>query len=535
MTTTLADAGRLLFTGAEWDFPMLRRITDAIEPIALGEFGLDTYRNQIEVITSEQMLDAYAAIGMPVFYRHWSFGKQFVRQEELYRKGARGLAYEIVINSSPCISFLMEGNTATMQTLVIAHACFGHNHFFKNNYLFKEWTDAEGILDYLQFAKAYVAKCEEKYGVRRVELTLDAAHALMGQGVFRSPHTSRPTEKKRLAREADRVRYQLAHWDDTLERTTAFAHRDQAGTTARQHSGGIPDGALPEENILYFIEKWAPRLSVWQRELLRIVRNVAQYFYPQGQTKVMNEGCATYVHYRTMRRLLEEGRISEGNYLEFLQSHTNVVFQPAFNDPFYSGFNPYALGFAMMRDIERICTGVAEDGTPSTDAQLEEDRQWFPEIAGNGDPWGTLRSIWANYRDESFIGQFLSPKLMRDFRMFHLSDSQDEKHFVVEAIGDEHGYRDIRRTLARAYDTGASGLNIEIVGVNLRGSRKLRLDHRITRGQLLEEDDGRRVMQHLANLWGYAVECRSVDEDGVEYAKLQAKPDDAGLRAFGSR
>src|SRR6201986_1557732 len=173
-----ATAGRL-FQGADWDFLPLQRSHGACEEIALKELGLDVYPNQIEVITAEQMLDAYSSIGMPLFYKHWSFGNHFAQHEALYRKGLRGLAYEIVINSSPCISCLMEENPATMQTLVIAHAAFGHNHFFKNNYLFKLWTDAEGILNYLDFAKNYVAQCEERHGALAVEQTLDAAHALM--------------------------------------------------------------------------------------------------------------------------------------------------------------------------------------------------------------------------------------------------------------------------------------------------------------------------------------------------------------------
>jgi stage V sporulation protein R len=110
--------------------------------------------------------------------------------------------------------------------------------------------------------------------------------------------------------------------------------------------------------------------------LLRIVRHIAQYFYPQSQTKVMNEGTATYVHYRIMNRLHEQGRITDGNFLEFLQSHTNVVFQPDFDDRRFSGFNPYALGFAMMQDIERIVTDPDD-----------EDREWFPEIAGKATRW----------------------------------------------------------------------------------------------------------------------------------------------------
>ena len=95
------------FRGADWDFSILQRVHDACEEIALGELGLDVYPNQIEVITAEQMLDAYSSIGMPLFYKHWSFGKHFAHHEAFYRK-ASGLAYEIVINSSPCISYLME-------------------------------------------------------------------------------------------------------------------------------------------------------------------------------------------------------------------------------------------------------------------------------------------------------------------------------------------------------------------------------------------------------------------------------------------
>src|SRR5919204_654811 len=101
MRLILKDA--LLFDGTDWDFQTIQRIHDAVEQVAIGQFGLDIYPNQIEVITAEQMLDAYASIGMPLFYRHWSFGKHFAQHEAFYRRGLRGLAYEIVINSSPSI------------------------------------------------------------------------------------------------------------------------------------------------------------------------------------------------------------------------------------------------------------------------------------------------------------------------------------------------------------------------------------------------------------------------------------------------
>ena len=122
-------------TGAEWTFELIEKYHAEIENIA-EEYGLDTYPNQIELITAEQMLDAYASVGMPIGYSHWSFGKHFIQNEQQYRRGRMGLAYEIVINSNPCIAYLMEENTMMMQALVIAHASYGHNSFFKGNYLF---------------------------------------------------------------------------------------------------------------------------------------------------------------------------------------------------------------------------------------------------------------------------------------------------------------------------------------------------------------------------------------------------------------
>ena len=109
-----------LFTGAEWDFALLKKVYGAIEEVAVDDLKLDTYPNQIEIISSEQMLDAYSAHGMPLMYHHWSFGKIFAREETSYQKGWSGLAYEIVINANPCIAYLMEENTMTMQSLVMA-------------------------------------------------------------------------------------------------------------------------------------------------------------------------------------------------------------------------------------------------------------------------------------------------------------------------------------------------------------------------------------------------------------------------------
>jgi spore cortex formation protein SpoVR/YcgB (stage V sporulation) len=490
--------GRLLYPGADWDFATIRRVYDAIEEIALGELGLDTYPNQIEVISAEQMLDAYASNGMPLLYRHWSFGKRFARNEGLYRRGFQGLAYEIVINSSPCISYIMEENTATMQALVIAHAAFGHNHFFKNNYLFRQWTDAEGILPYLDFAKGYVAQCEERYGHAAVERVLDAAHALMSHGVHRYPRRKRPDLRSEERRERERREHEERVFNDLWRTVPAKPGGTPAPSLDEARRRALLE--LPQENILYFLEKAAPRLKPWQREILRIVRHVAQYFYPQAQTKLMNEGCATWVHYQVMNRLHERGQISDGHFMEFLHSHTNVVFQPEFDDPRFSGINPYALGFAMMEDIARIAT-----------SPTEEDREWFPDFAGCGDTLGVLRHAWANYRDESFVSQFLSPALIRRLRLFYLVDDSEEDHLEVAAIHDERGFRRVRRALSRQYDVGHQDPDIQVVDVDLAGDRRLILHHRAPDRRLLDAEDARLVLQHLADLWGYDVVLKEID------------------------
>jgi spore cortex formation protein SpoVR/YcgB (stage V sporulation) len=259
---------------------------------------------------------------------------------------------------------------------------------------------------------------------------------------------------------------------------------------------------LPEENLLYFLEKNSLILEPWQRELLRIVRVIAQYFYPQRQTKVMNEGCATFVHYTIINRLFDQGKISEGAILEMLHSHSSVVFQPTFDDPRYSGINPYALGFAMMQEIERICNNPTS-----------EDRDWFPHIAGSGQWRETLLDAWANHRDESFILQYLSPALIRKFRLFLLTDQRNEKYCEVAAIHNERGYRAVRAALAKSYDIGANQPDVQVVDVDLLGDRQLRLRHNIKNGILLEEKERDATLQHVRHLWGYDVSLVGIDAE----------------------
>ncbi|UAA37925.1 SpoVR family protein [Paraneptunicella aestuarii] len=484
-----------LSDGPDWTFELLTEYEQEIDRVA-KHYGLKTYPNQIEIITAEQMMDAYASVGMPINYTHWSFGKKFIQTEQNYRRGQMGLAYEIVINSDPCISYLMEENTITMQALVMAHACYGHNSFFKNNYLFQTWTDASSIVDYLVFAKKYIANCEEKYGISEVESILDSCHALMNYGVDRYKRPQKISMQEERERQKEREEYLQSQVND-LWRTIPEHKLSSEPKKIR-----FPEE--PQENILYFIEKRAPLLESWQRELVRIVRKVSQYFYPQKQTQVMNEGWACFWHYHILNHLYDEGKVTDRFILEFLHSHTNVVMQPEYNSPYYSGINPYALGFNMFMDIKRICQ-----------EPTQEDYEWFPDIAGK-DWLETVHFAMKNFKDESFISQFLSPKLMRDFKFFAVEDDEKFSFLKVSAIHNEQGYYKIREKLSSQYNLSNREPNIQVYNVDIRGDRSLTLRY-VPQNDVPLAESSSEVLKHLHRLWGFPVKLEVQPEDGDPY------------------
>ena len=491
--TTLPDP-------SDWSFELIEQYHDAIRATA-QRFGLDTFPNQLEIITAEQMMDAYASVGMPVNYRHWSYGKEFIANEKNYKRGQMGLAYEIVINSDPCISYLMEENTTAMQALVIAHAAYGHNSFFKGNYLFKLWTDASSIVDYLVYAKNYIAECEERHGLGPVEDLLDSCHALQNYGVDRYRRPSKLSLAEESARRKERLEHAQSQVNDMWRTLPRKPDRPEDAIDAKRFPAEL------QENILYFIEKNAPLLEPWQREIVRIVRKIAQYFYPQRQTQVMNEGWATFWHHHLLNTLYDDGYLTDGVMIEWLKSHTNVIYQPPVGHRAYSGINPYALGFAMFSDIKRIC----EEPT-------EEDREWFPNIAGQ--PWlSTLDHAMRNFKDESFVGQYLSPKLMRDLRLFAILDDEKAATLAVSAIHDPSGFKRLREALARQYDLSSREPDIQVWNVNLRGDRSLTLRHTRHNNRPLHIN-AQEVLKHAARLWGFGVQLESVDASGAVCQQL---------------
>ena len=484
----------LLFEGNDWDFSLLDKMLNTVEHIGRTDLGMNLYPNQVEIISADQMLDAYSSHGMPIMYNHWSFGKRLIRDSQTYKKGHMGLAYEIIINTNPSIAYLMEENSATMQLLVLAHASVGHNFCFANNYMFKSWTDADAIVDYLNFAKQYIHKCEEQHGAQEVEKILDHAHALQTHGVDKYYRARKLNAKK----EADRQSARLDAWQKN--QTELWYVMDPASKQKPQAPELLQE---PEENLLYFLEKHSPVLKPWQRELLRIVRKLSQYWYPQMYTKTVNEGIATFTHHHILNKLYDDGQISDSAQLEWMLSHANVIYQPSYDHKAFSGMNPYALGFAIFSDLKRICL------KPTAEDQIH-----FPKIAGQ--PWrDVIRSAATEYRDDSFVQQWLSPKVARDFKLFSIRDDKKQAHIHVSGIHNSENFEQLRADLANDYDLNVRTPQIQVVKADLAGDRTLTLQHTSYQDKRLD-DRTQTMMHHVHALWGHPVKMTSVNNTGLQ-------------------
>ena len=473
-----------LLSKSDWNEDTIRIFCEIIDRISIEHLGLDVYPNQFEIVSSEQLLDAYALIGLPISYGHWKFGKEFIVNNNNYKKGRMGLSYEMVINSNPCISYNLEDNNTCLMTLVYAHVQ-GHNAFFKNNYLFKQWTQADSIIDYMVFAKNFIAKCEEKYGYEEVEMILDSCHALMNYGVdkYKKPRKLTPREEsERLKKKIEDDRVLLNDIWRTLPKEEE----------KKKKKLKFPE--QPEENILYFIEKNSPKLKEWQRELVRIVRKVSQYFYPQGQTKVINEGTATFTHYEIIHKMFEEGYLDDGFMVEFFHHHSNVIYQPGFDSKYYSGLNPYTLGFNIFQDLKRMSL-----------EPTEEDLRWFPDIAGKGNWKETFLYIVENFKDETFVLQYLSPKVIRDMRLFQITDENESEHYQITAIHNDKGYKEVRKSLSEFYNRSRYVPDIQVYNVDVSGNRGLTLEYTPLDGKELNVVEVDKVLPHIKFLWGFPV------------------------------
>jgi len=445
---TLADLER-------WD----TRIREEVARI-----GLDCYPQEFELCDHTQMLAYMAYSGMPSHYPHWSYGKAYEKLKTLYDHGVSGLPYEMVINSSPALAYLMRDNSLLLQVLTIAHV-YGHNDFFKNNFTFRT-TRAEFTLSTFKAHADRVRRYVDmpSIGVDRVEAVLDAAHALSLQ-CRRNLAIRKLSEQEERERIADSAR--PAH--DPFHR---IHRRAEAAEPDLRRTPPTPD-----EDLLLFIRDHNPFLQGWEQDLLTIVHEQSQYFIPQIETKIMNEGWASFMH----KRILDTIELPQDMHLEFLVRHNQVV------RPIPGSLNPYHLGLKMWEEIERI----GNDPTP------EERERIGPGKTGR-DLLFETREV---DRDVSFLRRWLSERLMRELDLFRYEHKGDD--LVVSDVADDEGWRSVKDTLLRAVGMGGVPV-IRVEDADFGGSRTLLLSH-VHDGRDLQLEQAEKTLGYVHRLWGREV------------------------------
>lgn len=421
----------------DWD----ARIREKVE-----EFGLDCYRQEFEICDHHAMLGYMAYHGMPSHYPHWSYGKAYEKTKTLYDYGVSGLPYELVINSDPCLAYLMVDNSLCLQILTIAHV-YGHNDFFKNNFTFTSATNAKetigGFKARADRVRSYVE--DPSIGDDAVEHFLDSAHAL---AFCLSPNAAikrlSPDDERKRLRDAKEPR------DDGFRTLRPRVERED------EPEDKFPPS--PVADILGFMRDHHPSLHDWQRDLLDIVDTETRYFIPQIETKIMNEGWASYWHHKILTSL----DLPHDVQLEFMVRHNQVVC------PHPGSINPYHVGFVLWQKI-------AEKHGPE--------------------------AIWAvreTDRDAAFLRRFLDAETMRELDLFSYQPRGDK--LVVDEVSDEEHWENVKRKLITQVGSGSNPW-IKITDADFNRRRELYLVHDHD-GRDLHLGYAEKTLQHLHRLWG---------------------------------
>jgi stage V sporulation protein R len=468
-TTTATPTARVVERVTPWDLKDLVEWDERIKAKA-DEFGLDCYPQEFELCDHNGMLGYMAYSGMPSHYPHWSYGKSYEKLKTLYDHGVSGLPYEMVINSNPAIAYLMRDNTLLLQILTIAHV-YGHNDFFKNNFTYKS-TRAELTISVYKAVAMRVRRYVEdpSIGVEKVERILDAAHALSWQ-CRRNFAIKKLSPREQLTRAVEAVQGK----PDPFQKIHARQE------IAAQDLHKVP--LEPDEDLLLFIRDHNPFLADWEKDLLTIVDDEAKYFISMMETKIMNEGWASFWH----KKILESLELDQSLHLEFLVRHNQVV------RPIPGQINPYHLGLKIWEDIFRrydkpTAEEIKRDGAPNKTA-LEK-----------------VFEVREVERDASFLRRFLTEDLIREMDIFQYEPRGDE--LVVSKVADDDGWREVKETLIKNVGTNSIPV-LKVEDADFGQNRTLYVKH-YHDGRDLHLEYAEKTLAYLQRLWGREVVLETV-------------------------
>ena len=459
--------------------------------ILVKKYGLNCYPQEFEICDHIEMLGYMAYSGMPSRYSHWSYGKSYEREKTMYDYGVGGLPYELVINSNPCLAYLMQDNTELLQILTIAHV-YGHNDFFANNFTFTSSLDAKYTLElfknHANRVRGYIE--DPSIGQAKVEHILDSAHAL-------SLQRSRNLAIKKLSPREEMKRMM----EDAQPKQDEFSELHEREKYVAPDLSRFP--LSPDPNILDFISKHNPTLSSWQRDLISIVDQEASYFIPQIETKIMNEGWASYWHHKMLNNL----GLSHGHHLEFLVKHNQVL------RPTPGGLNPYHLGFIIWHDIERRWN----EGDTGEEYSAKKPKIDLETIDENDSPGRKkIFQVRESDRDVSFLRRFLTPEIMASLDMFQHEKRGKER--VITKISEPESWKEVKETLLKNVGCGSIPV-IQVHDADFGGKRSLHLKHDHD-GRDLQLEYCEKTLDHVQALWGREVLLETIVNGRPSMIKL---------------
>lgn len=465
-----------------------------------AELGLDFFPTIFEQVTYEQLNEIAAYGGFPTRYPHWRFGMEYEQLAKGYQYGLQKI-YELVINTDPCYAYLMKSNSLTDQKLVMAHV-YGHCDFFKNNCWFGRTN--RKMMDQMGNHAQRVKKHMERHGVEAVEQFIDACLSLED---LIDPHsmfirrTPAPRPPAPIEQQED---------EDELERRPGRFHakgymesyinppgvlKAEADDKKKQQESKAPQNfpEEPQRDVLLFLLEHAP-LKAWQLDVLSIIRDEAYYFAPQGQTKIMNEGWASYWHSTMMTRYL----VTAEEVVEYADHHSGTMATSP------GRLNPYKLGIELFRHIEERWN-KGQFGK-----EYQECDDWFVRErwdTGAGLGRKKIFEVRQSHNDLTFIDTFLTPEFCHEQRLFSFSYNESSDTFDIES----REFKQIKQRLLTSL-TNYGRPQIQVLDANYKNRGELVLQHVFT-GVGLKMDYARDTLANLFTLWKRPVHLQTKVKD----------------------
>jgi len=454
-------------------------------------YGLDFYETIFELLDYDQLNEVAAYLGFPTRYPHWRFGMEYEKLSKGYTYGLSKI-YELVINNDPCYAYLMKNNSLTDQKLVIAHV-YGHGDFFKNNLWFGHTNHK--MIDQMANHATRVRRYIDRFGFQVVEEFLDSVLSLENLIDQHSPYIRR---RERELRDdtvpGDRVAVPKLRSKDYMDEyinPSEFLERQRKQIEeGRKRKRRVPES--PEKDVLLFLIEHAP-LEDWQQDILAIVREESYYFAPQGMTKIMNEGWASYWH----SKIMTEKQLSDAELIDYADHHSGTLgTRPGV-------INPYKLGLELFRNIEdRWNKGkFGKEYEECTD--VEAKRKWDRPLGQGREKIFEVRKI---YNDVSFIDTFLTREFCEEHRLFNYGYDVSTGRWVIL----DRDYQKVKEKLLFQL-TNLGDPFIYVVDSNYENRGELYLYHRHD-GVDLRLDYARDVLVNIHKIWTRPAHLETVVE-----------------------